>query len=313
MSDLQEVYRGNANTWECDENGHLNVRNYTAKVNEGLGVLTLRLGLGLGVLEGMGARLVLKDQHIRYLREFHPGAAILGRAGVLSVDAQSVRLYCELVNFHSDTPSATYNTVFELQDLESGEAMTLPDAFVATASEQLVELPKHAQPRSIDLGVPSIAAGKGYTLDDAEKMGLNEIGLGQIGVRDCDEYGILRSENYMGRISDAVVHFSRFMRPVDTGKERSLTKYGGAVLEYRLCYHKALELGDLVVVRSALKHVGDKANTLAHWVFNGTTGELACSTEAVAITLDLKERKVVSIPDDRRAHLETLVVPGVGA
>ena len=313
MTELIEVFRGNANTWECDENGHLNVRHYSAKVNEGLAVLAHRLGLSRDVLAAMGARIVVKDQHIRYLREFHPGAAVLGRAGVLSVQDEDMRLYCELVNFHTENPSATYNTVVTLQDAESGELMSLPDDVAAAAKALIVDLPKHAQPRSIDLDAPSVAQTNPPRLDQTEAMGMTEIGIGAVGFRDCDENGYMRNDMYIGRISDAIVHFSRKMRPVDTGKERSLTKYGGAVLEYRLCHHGELKLGDLVSVRSALKHVGDKANSLAHWVFNGTTGELVCSTEAVAITLDLKERKVVSMPEDRRKHLETLVVPGVGA
>ena len=103
------------------------------------------------------------------------------------------------------------------------------------------------------------------------------------------------------------------MRPADTGKSRSLAKYGGAVLKYKLNYHADVQVGDMITVRSGLKHVGDKANTIVHWLFNGTTGELAVSSEAVAITLDLKERRVVSIPDDRRAHLESIIVPGIAA
>ena len=313
MTELMDVYRGNTNTWECDENGHLNVRHYTSKVNEGIAVFMHRLGLGQDVLTSMNVRLSVKDQHIRYLREFHPGAAILGRAGMLAATETEMRIYCELVNFHSDAPSATYNSVIKLVDLDTGEPVNLPPEFVKAANDRLVDLPKHAQPRSIDIGVPSVAADHAPTLAESDDMDMTEIGIGQVGMRDCDEYGFMRNEMYMGRISDAVVHFSKRMRPVDTGKSRKVTKYGGAVLEYRLCYHEDVMLGDLVVVRSALKHVGDKANTLAHWVFNETTGNLACSTEAVAITLDLKERKVVSIPEDRRAHLETLVVKGVGA
>ena len=312
MTELIDVFRGNANTWECDENGHLNVRHYTSKVNEGLAVLAHRLGLSRDVLATMGARFVVKDQHIRYLREFHPGAAVLGRAGVLSVEETGMRLYCEMVNFHTDALSATYNTVFILQN-SAGEAINLPLDVVAAAKALIVDLSKHAQPRSIDLEAPSIVADNPPMLDETEAMGMTEIGIGTVGNRDCDEHGYMYNHMYIGRISDAVVHFSRKMRPVDTGKKRSLNKHGGAVLEYRLYFHGELKLGDLISVRSALKHVGDKANSLVHWIYNGTTGELVCSAEAVAITLDLKERKVVSTPEDRRKHLETLVVPGVGA
>ena len=44
---MQVLWRGNANTWECDELGHLNVRFYMAKAQEALGGLD-----GLAVVAG---------------------------------------------------------------------------------------------------------------------------------------------------------------------------------------------------------------------------------------------------------------------
>ena len=40
-----EVYRGNVNTWECDEMGHMNVRFYVAKCEEAIAILLAELGL----------------------------------------------------------------------------------------------------------------------------------------------------------------------------------------------------------------------------------------------------------------------------
>jgi acyl-CoA thioester hydrolase len=130
---------------------------------------------------------------------------------------------------------------------------------------------------------------------------------------ECDETGRMLPELYIGRISDGVVHLTRHFRPVDTFKDRSTGKYGGAVLEYRLRFRKPLHAGNIVVIRSGLRAVGDKANHIVHWTFNGDTGELVSASEAVGITLDLEARKVVPLPEDRRAHLGRLVVPGLMA
>ena len=40
---MQVLWRGNANTWECDELGHLNVRFYMAKAQEALAGLADQL------------------------------------------------------------------------------------------------------------------------------------------------------------------------------------------------------------------------------------------------------------------------------
>ena len=80
---MRALYRGNVNTWECDENGHLNVKFYSSKVGEGMGVLAEQIGLGRDVLAGLNARLSVDEQHLRFLREVHPGAALHGRGGVV--------------------------------------------------------------------------------------------------------------------------------------------------------------------------------------------------------------------------------------
>ena len=45
MSGMLTCYRGGVNTWECDEMGHMNVRFYVTKAEEGLGVFASALGL----------------------------------------------------------------------------------------------------------------------------------------------------------------------------------------------------------------------------------------------------------------------------
>lgn len=77
-------YRGAANTWECDEMGHMNVRFYLGKAHQGLVHAGVMIGLGPKALAAMGAELVVDDQHIRFLRELRAGAD-------LSIDAGSSR------------------------------------------------------------------------------------------------------------------------------------------------------------------------------------------------------------------------------
>ena len=40
-----EVWSGGVNTWECDEMGHMNVRFWVAKAQEGLAGLAAQLGM----------------------------------------------------------------------------------------------------------------------------------------------------------------------------------------------------------------------------------------------------------------------------
>ncbi|MFN3231494.1 MAG: acyl-CoA thioesterase [Alphaproteobacteria bacterium] len=308
-----DIYKGMANTWECDENGHLNVRFYVAKVREGLSSLWHEIGLTRAVRHADMAEMVVVDKHLRFLREVRPGQGLYGRAGILDVGENYLRVYAELANTHSDAVAATFNMLVKYQGTETGDPKTLPDDVREAARAMMVALPDYGAPRSIPLDGASIVDNGAPLLADTDEMSLFEITRGLIQRSECDAQGRLNVEYYIGRISDGIVNLSRKFRPVDTGKERSLSKYGGAVLEYRLRFHQPLRENDLVVIRSGLKHVGDKANTIVHWTFNGETGQLISTSEAVAITLDLEARKVVPLSGERRTHLESLVVPGLAA
>lgn len=313
MADMIDLYRGNANTWECDENGHLNVQFYTNKVNQGFAVLAERIGLGVDVLNGLKARLSIEDQHMRYLRELHPGAGVYGRGGVLEAGRQHLRIYIELVNGFTDEVSATFNFNAACRSLKSGDALDLPKGVAEAADAVLVDLPQHGAPRSFDLATPSIVTEKAPTLADTDDMGLIEIMRGAVGPQECDVHGFLENERYIGRISDGIVNMARRFRIRDSLKERSTGKLGGAVLEYWLHFHEPLRRGDLIVVRSGLKAIHEKSNAFVHWMFNAKTGRLVSSSEAIAVTLDLEARKIVPLPDERREHMEGLVVPGLRA
>ena len=71
-----ELYRGSVNTWECDEMGHMNVRFYVAKQMEGLAILTHSLDLRQAFRPGNTSTLLPFDQHIRFMKEVHPGRPI---------------------------------------------------------------------------------------------------------------------------------------------------------------------------------------------------------------------------------------------
>jgi acyl-CoA thioester hydrolase len=68
-----------------------------------------------------------------------------------------------------------------------------------------------------------------------------------------------------------------------------------------------------LVLKSGLKSVSAKTYIWCHWLFDGETGECFATAEAVAVAMDLVERKAIEIPPEMRVHLEGLVVPGLSA
>ena len=137
MSEMIEVARSSVQTWECDQMGHMNVQFYVEKAGQGLAALSLALGLGPRYARNEGARLFVRDHHVRFLREQRPGAPFFLRAGVLEVRDFGLRVYEEMVSTVSGEPAASFIAEVELLDEETREVKPLP-AKAKEAAKKLV-------------------------------------------------------------------------------------------------------------------------------------------------------------------------------
>src|SRR5258708_24840448 len=106
-----EVGRGSVNTWECDQMGHMNVRFYVSRAMEGLTGVAAALGLAGAFRAHAQATLVVKDHHIRFLREARAGAPLIMPAGVIPMDECEVRLLQLLIHAESGELAASFQTV----------------------------------------------------------------------------------------------------------------------------------------------------------------------------------------------------------
>jgi acyl-CoA thioesterase FadM len=103
-----ELWRGNANAWECDELGHMNVRFYLAKASEALANLAEHAGLGGVFRADTHATLRARDIHIKFLAEARPGAPLAIQGGFESHDADTARLVLLMSHAGTDQLAATF-------------------------------------------------------------------------------------------------------------------------------------------------------------------------------------------------------------
>jgi len=78
------------NTWQCDENDHLNVQYYTEFGHEASAHLLHHLGLGPRAQAALGLNIQANEDHIRYLREFRVIDAVEVRSAPVEVGAHSL-------------------------------------------------------------------------------------------------------------------------------------------------------------------------------------------------------------------------------
>src|ERR1700744_1915263 len=96
--------------WECDAMGHLNVGFYVAKSMEGLIGLAAELGMAGAFAADARATLMVREQHIRFVREARPGAPLVMTAGVIELGECEARLIF-LLRHRSGELAASFQTL----------------------------------------------------------------------------------------------------------------------------------------------------------------------------------------------------------
>ncbi|MEM1035485.1 MAG: thioesterase family protein [Pseudomonadota bacterium] len=302
------LWSGSANTWDCDEMGHMNVRVYMEKAMEGLGTFAAAIGMPHAYRDGALSTLIVAEHHVRFIREVHPGRPLKMTGCVLEWDESSALVYQDLR--HGDgTPAAAFRTRILHCETKSGQ----PFQWGTRSKERLEALvetpPEDTKPRGLDVEKSPLPDSQA-TLDFALEHKAPEIGRGAVPLHHCDIFRRMKAEWFMGRISDSVPNLLYDWRQ-DVTSATDGAEMGAAVLEYRLVYRKWPRAGDRYVVHSALAEAAEKTHTLSHWMLNPDTGEAWMTSEAVAVTFDLKTRKVIPTPPDQIAALEKIAPRGL--
>lgn len=303
-----EIWRGGVNTWDCDEMGHMNVRFYVTRAMEGLAGLAAELGLPHAFTPYANATLLVKEHHIRFLREAHAGATLHMLGGVIEISDTEAKVLQLLVHSATGELAATFQTTVVHATPREGEVFPWPKVTHERAQALRVSVPDKAKARSLDLS-PFVSTA---SLERADQLGLTRIGLGALIPTECDVFGRMRAEQFIGRVSDGIGSFiGPFRDTIVANADYSPARVGGAVLEYRMAYLAWPRAGDRIEIRSGL--IGADARTMhvAHWMVDPATGRPWGTSEAKAITFDLDARKVVPITDAARAGLQPLTVAGL--
>ena len=164
-----EIWRGGVATWECDSMGHLNVGFYVAKCMEALAGLAGELGMPRVFAASAEATVIVREQHIRFLREARPGAPLSITGGVIGMGEADARLLF-LMRHQDGELAASFQTVVAHATAGEGRAFPWPDR-IRTRAEALKRFtlwPAYASFREKDLGTiepGKIADFTGFTGD----------------------------------------------------------------------------------------------------------------------------------------------------
>ena len=276
-----ETLRSLVNTWECDENAHMNIQFYFVHFDTAARHFLALAGLDEAML---GPRRV---RHVRYHSELRAAELIVIRSAIAPDGPHPVTIVHEMIEPVSGRLSATAIDGYE------GSGLAMPPAF-------FTPLPDVAAPRSFK-AAPVTAAP---TTEALVAAGGVVAFRGAIHPRHCDAAGEVLDQTYISAFNDGVSHAweaggieTRWLR--ESG-------YGRVALELKLSRVASLRQGELIHMVSCCAKVERKAFSFRHHLFETHSGRLVAVGEATGIVMDLATRKSVILPERIMASLQAL-------
>jgi len=286
---LTTTFATAVNTWQCDENDHLNVQHYTEFAHEASSFMLHRLGIGPRAQRLSQAIVSPLEDHIRYRRELRVVDSVEVRSAPVEIGTHDLALYHEIRNPADGTLVSTAR-----RRVTSSKPWT--DEVRRRAESLLIELPAGALPRTVGATpLPHIR------LEDAEDAGLVGVGRTTIKPAECDEHGHFLPRHQFGRYSDAAPWLWNHM-----GFDRAAMQQRGegtVVVETLTSYRAPLQAGNLLVIMSGLADYTDKILKLVHFAFDAESGTLAACSEGIGMKFDQRNRKVMTFSAEDRTRL----------
>ncbi len=292
-----ETFRGGVNTWECDENAHMNVQFYVARASDASFFLRHALGLTPSRIRAEKRTMITLEEHLRFHRELHAGDIMRMRTRIIAMRDKTMTVCHELLNANTDETAATIVSTCGHLDLEKRRLIAWDDGARKRGEALTGPLPEHARPRPRRANAPArhhARAGRGARLHRHSSRTGNALAMRRFRPY---EHAILHVA-----LSDGGGHLWRSL-----GMDRSsmLRQGRGTIaLEQRISYVREVRSGDTLIIKSALSGMTDKTLRFTHLMFNAETGELAASSDSIAAILDLERRKIVALAGESRASLE---------
>ena len=278
---LTETHCSFVNTWECDENAHLNVQFYLKRFDEAARFFNLLHGSGTHDGPLPSAR------HVRYHAELPSGRT----TRILSGQIADGAFGGWVVHVMEDTVTARISAT--AIDGPSGVKFKnqVPESAVTTALPRSVETPRPPRTGSEVLGVGGVVSHQC---------------IAQPG--ECDVQGRLLQQFYVAHMSNAAARVWDHAG-IDI-KWLEENNFGRVAVEMKLVHHEAARAGDAVMLYSVPEAMGRKTLRLHHELVRASDGAALMTSEVVALIMDLGTRKVVQIPDSIAERLNSLAIAG---
>ena len=266
------THKSFVNSWECDENVHLNVQFYWKRFGQAAEIFQHSESL---------TQQRWTSRHVRYHAELGMSANTMVRsASVVGSNSLVHQLYGAGGAVLSATAVDHFSDTFE------------------APSTQIETVPEAALPRSLQ--------SEPLLIEDAQEMLRHRNGvlshLSKITPSECDIDGVLLDENHISRFSDAAGHFWHHM-----GIDRAWMQtqnLGSVAVEMKATRHTLPKAGMITEVVSWVDQVNEKTFSFRHQVHDRVSKNILYSGAVTALMMDMKTRKAVVLPHAFREKIQ---------
>ncbi|QDZ00687.1 acyl-ACP thioesterase [Nitratireductor mangrovi] len=274
MNGAVESHRSFINTWECDENAHLNVQFYLKRFDEAARVFAFQQA-GRPLDDALP-----RVRHVRYHAELFAGATTRTVSGTIADGPYQRHVVHRLFNLESGKLAATALDT----PLPGFRGCAVNAADVERALPRGVE-PAPATPMTAE---EVLSAGGLCTSRSIALPG------------ECDAAGALTEQFYVGRFTDAAPHvWEQGGVGIAWLTQNGL---GRVALEMKITHHQPARAGDGLMLYSLPSAFSGKTFHLRHEMKRMADGAPLVTGEIIAVILDLKTRKTVPLPETAGAR-----------
>ena len=300
MGNLDIVYKSSVEQHEIDNLGHMNVQFYVLHSIQACELFFKKNNL-IKWSQTLDSQMILDTINIRYLREQTLAIPFEISANFTNITNLKVEVFLEMINSITKGISATFLLKFKF-DSNQNDISKLFLEVKENFSGKYISIPDHGRKKGL-LSLP--------------KLNLNYKEINQIpnalvsfcGLafkKNCSEVNILNAADYMGVVSSGVPHLL-----LKGGHSIQETGIGGAAIEYEFRFNKFVKQGTGLLLKSGLRSIAEKTYIWTHWLIELGTNSLIATADSVIITMDLKSRKSVPIPEKMRVKLKDLLIKSI--
>ena len=289
MSQPIETSRRFVNTWECDENAHLNVQFYFWHFEDAHAHFWYEAGWP-------SSRKLpeIRGHHVRFHAELREGDLMLIRSN-LAQTADGLVLCHLMFNAETDVLSATCWCPLT----DAGIEGIIPDA-------PLTDLPESAASRSLSPNVIPLAERRAV-----EKAGFIPTFRSIVKPSDCNMHGSATTKSIAAYESDAAGHIWTHIGLEQSWLEEN--QFGRVAIESRILLLADIRPGTPLLIMTGLVGFAAKTITFRHHIYDISTNNQVAAGEITGLSIDLKARRATQWPENITDIFQSRLVQEINA